>query len=81
MTAFMMTPAVAEEFFRRCAEREAVTPKERAGILAELAREGQMISVTETKRSRTQYIKDLVKNFGRVLVVKKKGEEDENVGC
>lgn len=38
-TGFIMTVDVAEEFYRRCLEREAVTELEKIKILDELARE------------------------------------------
>lgn len=63
MFVFSMTPETAQEFFRRCAEKKAVTEKERAMILYELASEGKMLSVAETKRTEEEYVTDLQKNF------------------
>lgn len=64
MFAFMMTAEIAAEFFRRAKARNAETEEERAAILWELAREGHMLSVTETNRSEDEYVADLKRNFG-----------------
>lgn len=64
MFAFMMTPAVAEEFFRRAAERKADTEEARLLILAEMTKEGLMQGVVQTDRTEDQYVADLQKNFG-----------------
>lgn len=72
MIMFEMTLEVAQEFYRRCTERKAVTQEERTNILIELAKEGQMKAVMETKRTPEQVAKDLAKNFGKVLFIKPK---------
>lgn len=38
-TGFIMTAEVAEEYFKRCLEREAITEDERVKILTELVEE------------------------------------------
>lgn len=74
MIAFMMTPAIAEEFWKRVIERGVKTEKERAAILVEMANEGLMLSVSETNRTKEEYVKDLSKEF-RVLDVT--GDNDD----
>lgn len=69
---FEMTLEVAEEFYRRCQERKAETEEARTLILVELAEEGRMKSVIETKRTADQVVKDMAKNFGKVLYVSPK---------
>lgn len=72
MLVFEMTLEVAQEFYKRCTEREAVTLEERTKILVELANEGKMNAVMETKRTPDQVAKDMAKNFGKVLSIKRK---------
>jgi len=77
VTAFEMDVAAAEEFFRRCEERQATTQNERVAILIEMAKEGKLRSIVQTKRTMEQYIEDTKKNFGKVLYVgPKKGDSD-----
>lgn len=63
MLTFMMTPEIAEEFWKRVIERKADTEKERHEILLELAQEGKMLSVSQTKRTKEEYLVDLSKEF------------------
>lgn len=77
MIMWEMTLEVAQEFYRRCIERHAETEKEKTAILVELAKEGKMNSVMETKRTPDQVAADMAKNFGKVLYVKgKKRKKD-----
>lgn len=71
---FEMTVEVAQEFYRRCIDRNAQTREEKTEILIELAKEGQMRSVMQTDRTPDQVAKDMSKNFGNVLYVKPKKE-------
>lgn len=70
MFVFQMSVGVAEEFWKRVIERKAETEKERAAILTEMANEGLMLSVSETNRSKEEYVKDLGNEF-RILDVTK----------
>lgn len=72
---FEMTIAVAAEFYKRCEAQKADTLDERMAILVDMAKEGKMKSVMETKRTADQVAKDMAKNFGKVLYVKPKKEK------
>lgn len=73
-----MTLEVAEEFYRRCAAKNAVTRAEREAVLFELANEGRMNYVAETNRTMEQYIEDTAKNFNVLYVSPKKEKNDES---
>lgn len=77
MMAFMLYGAALEEFFKRCDAREAVTEKERTEILIEMAKEGWIASVTQTNRTKEQYVEDLKKNYGKILECKPKPKDEE----
>lgn len=77
MFVFQMTSAIAEEFWKRVIERKAETEKERAAILLEMAEAGLLLSVSETNRTKDEYVNDLRKEF-EVLDMTK---EEENEGC
>jgi hypothetical protein len=64
MEGFMMTPEVAEDFFRRCIARGAETEKERIAILQEIVMELRAIKLNE------QDIKNQIRNK-KVLHIKK----------
>jgi hypothetical protein len=72
-----MTLEVAEEFYRRCDERQAKTRDEREAVLFELANEGKMNYVAETKRTMEQYIEDTAKHFS-ILHIKPTEDSDES---
>lgn len=63
MLAFEMTLEVALEFYRRKQALGAVTEEECAAVLLEMAREGLIQRIMETKRTREQYIQDLQKHY------------------
>lgn len=69
---FVMNVDTAMEFYQRCADRKAVTEKERSKILAELAKEGKMERAYQTGRSKDQVIKDLSREHKVLRVEKKK---------
>ncbi len=73
MIIFTMTYEVAEEFYARCKKRKAETEEERTAILVEMAREGLLMGVSQTERTREEYVEDLSKEFN-VLDVKPNGE-------
>jgi hypothetical protein len=52
MEGFRMDLDTAEEFFKRCTEREAVTETERIAILRELVQELRAIKLNETDMQR-----------------------------
>lgn len=66
----------ALDFWRRVKERHADTLTERHAILLEMAREGLMERVVQTKRTREQVVKDMAQHY-RVLDVRAKGKDDE----
>lgn len=66
----------ALDFWRRVKERNANTLTERQAILLEMAREGLMERVVQTKRSKEEVIRDMAKHY-KVLHIKAKGENDE----
>lgn len=77
MLMFEMTLKTAREFCKRCIARGAETRQEKTEILIEMAKEGLMNSVMETKRTPDQVAEDMAKNFGNVLYIKpKKGRKN-----
>ena len=58
-----MSSDVAVEFWKRVVERKADTEKERVAILLELTEEGKMDAVSETQRTKEEYVEDLKKEF------------------
>lgn len=75
---FEMSIDVAMEFYTRCDARGANTREEREEVLCELAREGKMNYIAETKRTMEQYIEDTAKNFNVLHVSPKKESSDEH---
>lgn len=69
---FMMNVDIAEKFFLRCIEREAVTKEEKIAILQELVKDLSALKLTE---------EDLKKQLKgkKVLVVKKGDKHDRSV--
>lgn len=78
MMIFEMSLETAQEFYRRCDLLNATTRTEREAILFELAKEGRMNYVAETKRTMNQYIEDTAKNFNVLYVSPKKENSDES---
>jgi len=70
-----MTPVVAEEFWIRVINSNADTESERRQILFQMVKEGKILSVSETSRTKEQYIKDMSKEF-KVLDLTRKQEDD-----
>lgn len=69
LLVFTMSSDQALEFWRRVMERGAETEAERKEILLEMANEGKVESVSETGRTKEEYIQDMSKEF-RVLDVR-----------
>jgi len=69
--AWEMTVDTALEFYKRCVERNAETEEERMEILAELAKEGKMTSVTSSKNTKEEYIREKAKHFKILKITKK----------
>lgn len=76
MIIFQFKEGAALEFFKRVKARNANTLTERQAILLEMAREGLMERVVETKRTKEQVIADMAKHY-KVLHIKAKGADDE----
>jgi hypothetical protein len=74
---FEMTVEIALEFYQRCKDRKAKTEKQRLKIMMELAKEGKLKSVMQTKRTPDQVAKDYAKNFGQVLYIKSQKEKPD----
>lgn len=60
---FQMTVEVAQEFWERVRDLKAETEEERRSILIDLMKEGKMLGVSETSRTKEQYVKDLSREF------------------
>lgn len=71
--AWTMTAETAMEFFKRCAERGAISESDRVKILAELAQEGRMNSVVGSDKTQEEYIMDKAKQF-KILKIEKREE-------
>jgi len=69
-TGFIMTAEIAEEFFKRCLEREAITEIERVKILTELVNE-KKADAFQTPLGKESVIKRLSK-VARVWRVSKR---------
>lgn len=78
MLVFRMSVEVAEEFYRRCAERGANTEETRTALLLEMAKEGLIDGLTHTNRTKEQYIKDISREQNVLDLTTKEGEEGEN---
>ena len=69
-TGFAMTPEIAELFFTRCVEKEAVTQEERIIILKNLVDEHHV------KVLNKQQLKDVIKDKKIVVIKRKRGQRD-----
>lgn len=69
MLIFTMTPDIACEFWERVAAAKADTLEARTEILLRMADEGIITSVSKTDRSKSEYIKDIGKEF-KVMEIK-----------
>ena len=62
-----ITPINLEEFFKRVRKLQIDNEKNRIQILRDLAKEGKIKSISTTKRSKKQLLKDKAKQYGRIL--------------
>ena len=69
MYHFSLDVATALEFYRRCSIFCVDTEEERVELLVKMANEGYPISIGNTQRSKTKYLKDLAKEY-KILHVK-----------
>jgi hypothetical protein len=76
MMAFRLTVDQAEVFYEICHELKADTEEKRVAILIEMSKYGQVEGITETKKTKEEYVKHLSEHFGNVLVVKP--QENQN---
>ncbi len=60
---YTMTPEVAQLFYQIAGEFHLDTEEERASLLAHLASEGLMTSVSATNRSKSEIVADYRKHF------------------
>ena len=63
MFSFHMDVDTACEFYRRAGEAKADTEEARTKILIQMVEEGLIKTVTQTNRTKEQYVADLAKNF------------------
>lgn len=78
MLIFTMSTDVAMEFWQRVKDNHLETELERRMLLLEMTKEGKMQSVSETTRSKEDYIKDMSKEFKIIDVSPKYDEENNN---
>jgi|WetSurMetagenome_2_1015567.scaffolds.fasta_scaffold834583_2 hypothetical protein len=72
MQYFMMSVSVAEEFFKRCLEKEAITEKERLQVMQELLAERKLMAQGHTDLTKEEFAKELSRGGKSVLVIKGK---------
>ena len=70
MKAFRLTLDQAVLFYEICGELKADTEEKRIAVLTAMAQYGQVEGITETQKTKEEYIKHLAEHFGSVLVVK-----------
>lgn len=70
MRAFRLTLDQAVLFYEICDELKADTEEKRVAVLQAMAQYGQVEGITETQKTKEEYIKHLSEHFGSVLVVK-----------
>jgi hypothetical protein len=68
--AFRLTLDQAILFYEICGELKADTEEKRIAILHEMAKYGQVEGITETQKTKEEYVKHLSEHFGSVLVIK-----------
>ena len=57
-------------FYEICEELKADTEEKKVLILDTMAKYGQVEGITETQKTKEEYIKHITEHFGNVLVVK-----------
>lgn len=72
MRAFRLTAENAELFFEICQSVHANTEEERLQVLDAMVQLGRVEQITDTPKTKEEYIKHLAKNF-KVGVVEYKG--------
>lgn len=77
MLGFTLSVERLLEFWNLVAERKAETEEERIAILLEMAEEGKIDNVFQTKRTKEQYIKDISREQN-VLDLTEKEEPHED---
>jgi hypothetical protein len=70
MKAFRLSIDQAILFYEICDELKADTEEKRVAVLQAMAQYGQVEGITETQKTKEEYIKHLSEHFGNVLVVK-----------
>lgn len=63
LTCFTLSLEALQEFYARCLLFRAETEQERIAVLVEMANEGWVDSVSQTGRTKQQYIEDMSKEF------------------
>lgn len=63
LTCFTLSLEALQEFYARCLLFRAETEKERIDVLVEMAQEGWVDAVSQTGRTKEQYINDMSKEF------------------
>ena len=76
MIVFTMTPEIALEFWERVHAEHLISEEDRQKLLLKMSREGKMLGVSETKRTKEQYLMDMAKEF-RILDVSAKEKLDD----
>lgn len=74
MLSFEMTLATAVEFYERKKALGAVTEEECLAILLEMTHEGLIERITQTERTKEQYVADLQKNYDVLDLTEKPNE-------
>lgn len=65
----------AEEFFKRCIARGVQTLDQKNEVIMEMIKEGKVQAVTETNRTKEQYVQDTAQHRGTVLVISPEGDQ------
>lgn len=63
LTVFNLTADAAIEFYQRCILENLNTEQERIDLLLEMAHEGKIVAISQTGRTKEQYIKDMTKEY------------------
>ncbi len=71
--AWEMSVDTALEFYKRCIAQHTETEHEKIVILAQLAKEGKMTSITKTRKSKDDFIADKAKHFKILKIDKRRG--------
>lgn len=77
LTVFHLSSDAALEFYQRCLLENANTEQDRIALLVQMASEGKVEAVSQTGRSKEEYIRDISREQ-TVLDLSQSTEEDSD---